>query len=214
MQVEPISQQTAYFPFDDRQKEDNIQSSTYSGNASASKNELVLNKFILDASTTTLEYRGSIPSNTTFGQEVSPDIYTEFQTIIRSIKANIETDEQEKTDIPFNKMKSWLKRSGDSGINIFKTYISSEYNDDYIQAELLISLSEDPSISLYEVIIETLIENLNHFSPRVRYGAIMGISRTGNNHLLGELRKARQLEQNNILRNIIGKVIIQLELIT
>ena len=81
----------------------------------------------------------------------------------------------------------------------------------YLQSELLIALSDFKGLSLYESIMLTLANNLNHPSPRVRYGSIVGISRTGNFYLLDELHKAKRKEKSVIIVNILNRVIEQLD---
>jgi hypothetical protein len=111
----------------------------------------------------------------------------------------------------YKKLESIIKKNGPDAVLALYSPIMSEDNNPEVIAETLHCLGKINNPETYELQLWLLEKSLEHPSPWVRDGAILGISYLNDPHAIPSLKSRIEREQRRILRREIEKVLAQLE---
>lgn len=136
-------------------------------------------------------------------------VITEFKDILQSTP--VEVDEFEEEDMFSIRIIDWIEKYNFAALDtIFEFYASGELNEKTI-SHILMALGNANNSKTYNKRLEKLEEFLKSSSPKIRYGAIIGISNLDDPEAIRYLSNALEKERIPVLKGTLKSVIKQLK---
>ncbi len=157
----------------------------------------------------TINYSQERSSSWTTAPSRSEDVEIIIKKLLNASGEEI-TDEGDGYNF-HEKVKSIIKEYGTDAILALYSPIMSKNNNPEVIAETLHCLGKINNPKTYQLRLWLLEKSLEHSSPWVRDGAILGISCLNDPHAISALKSAIERGQRRILRREMEKVLAQLE---
>lgn len=136
------------------------------------------------------------------------DALTEFNDLVSY--SSLESENDEVNPEFKEKIAKWFIRYNECATEIINTFISDHLNDDALNVELLSFIGDVNNASSFRERASLLCNYLQSKNPKLRYGAIIGISNTNSLQLKSNLEDALKKETLPILKNTIKAILEQI----
>lgn len=136
------------------------------------------------------------------------DALTEFNDLVSY--SSLESENDEVNPEFKEKLAKWFIRYNECATEIINTFISGHLNDDALNVELLSFIGDVNNASSFRERASLLCNYLQSKNPKLRYGAIIGISNINSLQLKSNLEDALKKETLPILKNTIKAILEQI----
>lgn len=139
------------------------------------------------------------PNTLTSESPIKAQMYREFKNL--SLSSCLEDHESEENCPFILDMKKWIEKYGTEGLELLKIYLGSRMPNQDIASDILEMIGNIKNGIPEEerrLLLETYLQS---DSPKLRYGAILGLTNINSKNSIHALQKAKKSEKISLLEN-------------